>query len=113
MPEPERLRLQLILDRIDLIRSWTAGLDEATFLSDMMRRDAVALSLLVIGETAARLADATKASTPEIPWAAIISVRNRLAHGYETVDHRLVLQIVRQDLIGLRHAVASLISEGS
>ena len=36
--------------------------------------------------------------------------RNRLAHGYETVDHRLVLQIVRQDLDGLRTAVEGLIA---
>ena len=112
MLEPERLRLQLILDRIDLIRCWATDMDEAAFLADMMRRDAVALSLLVIGETAARLADATKAKSPEVPWAAIVSVRNRLAHGYETVDHRLVLQIVRQDLDGLRTAVERLIAEG-
>ncbi len=111
MPEPERLRLQLILDRIDLIRSWTTGVDEATFLADMMRRDAVALSLLVIGETAARLADTTKAKASTVPWTAIVSVRNRLAHGYETVDHRLVLQIVRQDLEGLRTAVEGLIAD--
>lgn len=109
MPEPERLRLQLILDRVDLIRSWTAHIDEATFLADVMRRDAVALSLLVIGETAVRLSEATRARSPEVPWTAIVSVRNRLAHGYETVDHRLVLQIVRQDLGGLQAAVESLL----
>jgi uncharacterized protein with HEPN domain len=112
MPEPERLRLQLILDRVDLIRSWTANISEDEFLGDMMRRDAVALSLLVIGETAARLADSTKVKSPEVPWAAIVSVRNRLAHGYETVDHRLVWQIVVQDLDGLRTAVERLVVDG-
>ena len=54
MADEERLRLQLIAERIELVESWTSGLSEADFLSDLKLRDAVAMSLLVIGETARR-----------------------------------------------------------
>lgn len=113
MLEEERLRLQAIAERITLIRSWVGGMEEADFLANLMARDAVALSLLVIGETARRLSHETKARTPEVPWSAIVSLRNRIAHGYETVDHRLVWSIVADDLPGLEAAVQRLLRPGS
>lgn len=112
MPEEERLRLIAIRDRIALVKSWVAGMNESAFVSHLMARDAVALSLLVIGETARRLLEATKQRAPEIPWSAIVSLRNRVAHGYETVDHSLVWQIVTSDLPGLEAAIERLLLEG-
>ncbi|MEO7026137.1 MAG: HepT-like ribonuclease domain-containing protein [Caulobacteraceae bacterium] len=111
MPEEERLRLRAIGDRVSLVRGWAEEMDEAAFLVDPLTRDAVAMSLLVIGETARRLGDETKARAPEIPWPAIHSLRNRIAHGYETVDHRLVWQIVSDDLPLLAAAVDRLLAE--
>ena len=111
MPEEERLRLQAIAERIELVRSWTEDMAEPEFRADMKARDAVAMSLLIIGETARRLADETKGRASGIPWSAIVSLRNRIAHGYETVDHRLVWEILRQDLPGLASEVERLLSE--
>ena len=112
MPEEERLRLQAIAERIDLVDGWTRGLSEAEFLSDLKLRDAVAMSLLVIGETARRMSEETRRRAPTVPWPAIISLRHRIAHGYETVDHRLIWQITRLDLPALAIAIAGLISAG-
>ena len=110
MLEEERLRLLAIAERIALVLSWTAGVDEAEFLADLKSRDAAAMSLLVIGETSRRLREETKARAPEIPWPAIISLRNRIAHGYETVDHQLVWQVLIEDLPALAAAVQRLLS---
>lgn len=93
MPEEERLRLLAIRERIALVRTWTDDLAEEAFIADPLVRDrssfvTAALSLMVIGETSRRLLDATRDAAPEIPWPAIRSLRNRIAHGYETVDHR-------------------------
>ncbi len=41
-----------------------------------------------------------------------ISLRHRIAHGYETVDHRLIWQIVRQDLPALAIAMEALQPRG-
>lgn len=111
MLEEERLRLQAIADRIRLLQGWTEGLAEAEFVADVMLRDASALSLMVIGETAKRVLDSTKRRSPEIPWPAIVSLRNRIAHGYETVDHQLVWQIITLDLPRLALASDRLLSQ--
>ncbi len=112
MPEEERLRLLAIAERIALVRSWAANQTEADFLADLKERDAAAMSLLVIGETARRLLETTKSRAPEIPWPAIISLRNPIAHGYETVDHRLVWQVLTDDLPALAGAIDRLLADG-
>jgi uncharacterized protein with HEPN domain len=40
----------------------------------------------VIGEAAARVSGELKASHPEVPWADIIGMRNRLVHAYFEID---------------------------
>jgi len=110
MPEEERLRLQAMAERIALVRSWAEEMNEAEFQADPMARDAIAMSLLVIGETARRVTDETKRRAPGVPWPAIVSLRHRIAHGYETVDHGLVWQIVRQDLPSLALAIEELLA---
>jgi uncharacterized protein with HEPN domain len=39
-----------------------------------------------------------------------VALRNRIAHGYETVDHLLVWRIVQDDLPALRAAVEQLLT---
>lgn len=57
--------------------------------------------LEIIGEAANRVAPASQATHPEIPWAQIVGLRNRLIHGYDAVDLDIVWQIIRQDLPSL------------
>ena len=69
MPDEDRLRLEAILERIALVRSWVVAKTEPAFVADLMARDAVALSLLVIGETARRLSEDVRARAPNVPWS--------------------------------------------
>lgn len=54
--------------------------------------------LEVIGEAANRLSAEDRVRFPEVPWADIISLRNRLIHGYDAVDLDIVWQVVTGDL---------------
>lgn len=49
-------------------------------------RAALERTLFIVGEAANRVPREVQAQHPEIPWAAIIGLRNLLAHGYETID---------------------------
>jgi uncharacterized protein with HEPN domain len=40
----------------------------------------------IIGEAAARVAQEQRANYPSIPWEDVVGMRNRLVHGYDTVD---------------------------
>ena len=35
---------------------------------------------------------------PEIPWLQVIGLRNRLIHGYDSVDFDILWAIVKNDL---------------
>ncbi len=47
--------------------------------------------IYLIGEAASRLPDELRSAHPEIPWAQIIGMRMRLAHGYESISKSLPL----------------------
>jgi uncharacterized protein with HEPN domain len=54
--------------------------------------------LEIIGEAASRIPKEEQARFADISWSEIISLRNRLIHGYDTVDFDILWQIVSQDL---------------
>jgi len=54
--------------------------------------------LEIIGEAASRTPVDERARYPQIPWAQIVGLRNRLIHGYDAVDFDILWQIVTHDL---------------
>ena len=74
------------------------GRSRADLDDDRMLALAVARLLEIIGEAAARVPTEERERRPEIPWSSIVSLRNRLIHGYDDVDHDIVWAIVSTDL---------------
>lgn len=66
--------------------------------------------LIVIGESARALDVATLGEAPEIPWAQIVSLRNRIAHGYQSIDRATIWAIVQTHLQPLRVAVQRMLA---
>jgi uncharacterized protein with HEPN domain len=54
--------------------------------------------LEIIGEAAGRVSMEEQSRYPQIPWPEIISLRNRLIHGYDAVDFNVLWSIVSTDL---------------
>ncbi len=57
--------------------------------------------LEIIGEAANRISKEDQARFPTIPWGEIVSLRNRLIHGYDAVDFDILWQIISKDLLKL------------
>jgi uncharacterized protein with HEPN domain len=55
----------------------------------------------IIGEAAARIGKETKERSPQIPWAQIVAMRNRLVHLYFDIDLDQVWNAVTEDLPAL------------
>lgn len=66
--------------------------------ADAMRRDAVMQRLQVVGEAARRVPMEVVKAHPEVDWGGWIGLRNRITHGYDTINYGLVWSIVTQDL---------------
>lgn len=55
----------------------------------------------VIGEAASKISEATRIDAPEIPWVAIVAMRNRLIHGYFDIDPDIVWATVNDEIPAL------------
>ena len=47
---------------------------------------------------AGRVPAEARAHHPDIPWPEIVGLRNRLIHGYDSVDLDILWQIVTEDM---------------
>ena len=54
--------------------------------------------LEIVGEAANRVSQTSRLKFSDIPWAQIISLRNRLIHGYDAVDMDVLWEILTDDL---------------
>ena len=66
--------------------------------SDRKLNLALVRLLEVVGEAAARVSQAGQDTEPQIPWPAIVGLRNRLIHGYDEVDFDILWDIIQLDL---------------
>ncbi len=101
-----------ILQATARIERHTAGVDAAGFAASELVQDAVIRNLEVIGEAAnniQRVDPAFTAAHPEVPWAVMYAMRNRLTHGYDTVDLVVVWKVVERDLPALRAQIAAIL----
>ena len=109
-----RERLRDILEAVERINRHTAAMGGAPDERDAgladVYRDAVHYQLIVIGEAIRALPEAAKARDPEIPWSAILGLRNRLSHEYFRIDSELIRQVVDRDLADLSRRVRRLMA---
>jgi uncharacterized protein with HEPN domain len=91
----------------DRVIEYRASLDKAGFLANPILFDAVVHNLALIGEGASRMPDEARRANPEIPWRALSDTRNRLIHGYLSVDPGLVWQLATVHVPELKNQLAS------
>ncbi len=84
---------------IDTIKVF--GNDENTFCESFIYRNAVSMPILQIGELANHLSEEFIAEHNEIPWRAIVGMRNRFAHGYQVMDVSEIWHTATQDILML------------
>ena len=78
----------------------TAGLNTAEeFKNNNDKSKAALFDLMQIGELAKDgLSRDTIANTPNIPWKQIYNLRNRIVHGYASVDYQIIFETIQDDI---------------
>ena len=77
------------------------GLGKNEFLADKRTQQAVVMSLIILGEAAAKVMDGYAEFTrahPEVPWRSMRGMRNRIAHGYFDINLDVVWDTVQTAL---------------
>lgn len=81
------------------------------FLENAMVQDAVICNIEIIGEAARNIErhhPGFAAEHPEVPWEDIYLMRNRVAHGYFSVDFEIVWKTIQNDLPELQQQILKL-----
>jgi uncharacterized protein with HEPN domain len=68
---------------------------------DRMLNLALVRLIEVIGEATTRVPLAFRERYPDVPWQQIVGMRNRLVHGYDSVDFDILWTIIQDDLPAL------------
>ena len=75
------------------------------FEKDNTYQDAINMNIFQIGEIANHLSEEVKESMLGIPWPQIIGIRNIIAHGYVSVDTRIIWDTLRTDIPSLKDKI--------
>lgn len=108
---PLKIILQDILDAVEKIISYTKNMGEEEFMANQMVKDAVIRNLEIIGEATNRLPEDFFAKHHEIEWHKIVSMRNRLIHGYFDVNERIVWNTVANFIAPLKEQLLTILKE--
>ncbi|MFO1040074.1 MAG: DUF86 domain-containing protein, partial [Geminicoccaceae bacterium] len=96
-----RFRIEHIVDSIDAIRDYVAGLDERALAADRKTLDAVLRNFQVIGEAVRKVPKDVQVRYEDIPWREMERMRHKIVHDYDRVSVSTVWQTIHEDLVPL------------
>lgn len=92
------LRLRHMLDHAKEAVAMSRGRARRDLDTDRQLNLSLVRLLEIVGEAASRVPAEERGLHPDIPWPEIVGLRNRLIHGYDSVDFDILWQIVTDDL---------------
>lgn len=112
------LTLENVSDAINQLIEWNAAVKSTDYYygtqSGMQLLAANCTLITAIGEGINRveriLPNFLKENFPDIPWHAIVGMRNHIAHGYFELDADIVFEAVKKDIPPLLDAIEQAIS---
>lgn len=106
--------LSHMLKAIQRIHSYTDDMIEATFLGNEMVQDAVIRNVEILGEAARNIVRHQPdfaAKHSNVPWEDVTLMRNRVSHGYFSVDLEIVWTTVKRDIPELERQIRQLLEQ--
>ena len=101
MRDEDRVRLLHMVEAAESVAQFVAGRSRDDLDRDRMLLFAVVHAIEVLGEAANKISLETRAVAPQIPWGAIVSMRNRLIHGYFDINTTIVWKTATAEIPAL------------
>ena len=107
----DRLLLTEIVDACERIIELLAGRNVADVEANRDVRDALLWNYTVLGEAASKVSERLKDAHPSVPWNDPVRLRNRIVHGYWSIELDILASTAEQDLPGMLAAVRCITEE--
>ena len=102
--------LQHIVDEVDFLIAQTSTLSEADFLRDDVLRRAFVRSIEIIGEAARKVPEDFRSRYSEVDWRGMAGMRDRLIHGYFSVDYGIVWNVAVHEAANLKQQIGKILA---
>jgi uncharacterized protein with HEPN domain len=99
-----------MIDAAEALAAFVDGRVSQDLNSDRMLLFAVVRAIEILGEAASRLSAEAQRQIPEVPWASVVGMRNRLVHGYFDVDTEIVWKTATVEVPALLQALNRAVS---
>ncbi len=101
--------LKEMIEAAQRIVTLVSRLDPEDPAADRDLVDALLWNYTVLGEASKQVSAEMQASHVEVPWADPVRLRNRIVHGYWSVDLDVLVSTAREDVPGLIDALRVII----
>lgn len=92
------LLLGEIIEAAERLLALTDGLTAEEIDEDELRRDALLWNFTVLGEATAQLSEELRAAHAAVEWRRPAQLRNRIVHGYWSIDLEILVKTATDDL---------------
>jgi len=92
----DRVRLQHLADALNSAIRFARGRERDDLDTDEMLLFALVRAIEIAGEAASQVTAKTRAQLPDLPWASIIGMRNRLVHAYFDINRDILWTTVAE-----------------
>ena len=94
-PRSSLARLDDMLEAVEKILRYTAGMTSDQLQADAKTLDAVIMNFSVLGEAASAVPDEIQSRWPDIPWRVITDMRNVITHQYFKVSPDILWETIQ------------------
>jgi uncharacterized protein with HEPN domain len=99
-----------MLDSCEKVMSYTHGLTRAQFEAGGLNYDATLWNVQLLGEAANNIPEKIQEQMPGVPWRELVGMRNRLAHGYFGINHKILWQVIEVEIPRLQETLQHILN---
>lgn len=100
-----------ILDAIERIEGYMAGVKKKDFMDNFMMQDAIMRQIEIIGEASNSVSDEFQEKHQELPWFQMRGIRNKIVHDYRGINLDIIWDTVVNNLPPLKKQVQDILGE--
>ncbi len=104
------VRLREMADAAKKVLAFSEERTRADLDGDEMYALAIVRLLEIIGEAAKGVSESIRERYTDVPWSQIAGTRDRLIHGYFSVDYDIVWAVIARDLPPLLAKIETILS---